>query len=96
MLHIDFLIRFFGKLDSIFHIHKCTLKINLHLLEINTEKQHLLFFIRNKLNSKIDFSVKIDKRIEKKSAYTNKEKYELLKRKNSSMHNLKEKFKLSI
>ncbi len=69
---------------------------NTAALEINTEKQHLLFFIRNKLNSKIDFSVKIDKRIEKKSAYTNKEKYELLKRKNSSMHNLKEKFKLSI
>ena len=69
---------------------------NTAAVEINTEKQHLLLFIRNKLNSKIDFSVKIDKRIEKKSAFTNKEKYELLKGKNSSIHNLKEKFKLSI
>lgn len=65
-------------------------------LEIDLEKQQLLLFIRNKLKSKIDLHVKIDKKIDKKIAYTNKEKYELLKEKNPLIENLKSEFKLSV
>ena len=65
-------------------------------LEIDLEKQQLLLFIRNNLKSKIDLHVKIDKKIDKKIAYTNKEKYELLKEKNPLIENLKSEFKLSV
>ena len=56
----------------------------------------LYYFYRNKLKSKIDLHVKIDKKIDKKIAYTNKEKYELLKEKNPLIENLKSEFKLSV
>ena len=69
---------------------------NTNSLEIDLEKQQLLLFIRNKLKSKIDLHVKIDKKIDKKIAYTNKEKYELLKEKNPLIENLKSEFKLSV
>ena len=69
---------------------------NTSSLEIDLEKQQLLLFIRTKLNSKINLSVKIDKKIDKKIAYTNKEKYELLKEKNPLIENLRSEFKLSI
>tara|TARA_S200000501_G_scaffold309051_1_gene298827 strand:- start:6636 stop:8261 length:1626 start_codon:yes stop_codon:yes gene_type:complete len=64
--------------------------------ELENEKQQLILFIRRKLNSKINFSLKIDKSIDKKVAYTNKEKYELLKKKNPQIEDLKNQFKLSI
>ena len=64
--------------------------------EVENEKQQLILFIRRKLNSKINFSLKIDKSIDKKVAYTNKEKYELLKKKNPQIEDLKNQFKLSI
>jgi len=64
--------------------------------EVENEKQLLVLFIRRRLNSKINFSLKIDKSIDKKIAYTNKEKYELLKKKNPQIEDLKNKFKLSI
>lgn len=69
---------------------------NTSSLEIDLEKQQLLLFIRTKLNSKINLSVKIDKKIDKKIAYTNKEKYELLKEKNPLIDDLRSEFKLSI
>lgn len=69
---------------------------NTSSLEIDLEKQQLLLFIRTKLNSKINLSVKIDKKIDKKIAYTNKEKYELLKEKNPLIEDLRSEFKLSI
>ncbi len=65
-------------------------------LEIDLEKQKLLLFFRTKLKSKIDLSVRIDKKIETKKAYTNKEKYQLLKEKNPLIIDLKNEFKLSI
>lgn len=69
---------------------------NTSSLEIDLEKQQLLLFIRTKLNSKINLLVKIDKKIDKKIAYTNKEKYELLKEKNPLIEDLRSEFKLSI
>lgn len=65
-------------------------------MEIDLEKQQLLLFFRTKLKSKIDLSVSVDKKIENKKAYTNKEKFMLLKEKNPLIDNLKNEFKLSI
>ena len=69
---------------------------NTAAIEVDQEKQQLIQFFRAKLNSKIDISLKIDKSIDKKVAYTNKEKYELLKKKNPIIEDLKNQFKLSI
>ena len=65
-------------------------------IEVEQEKQQLILFIRRKLNSRINISLKIDKSIDKKVAYTNKEKYELLKKKNPIIEDLRNQFKLSI
>ena len=73
-----------------------TVPNNTTSLEIDLEKQQLLLFFRTKLKSKIDLSVSVDKKIENKKAYTNKEKFMLLKEKNPLIDNLKNEFKLSI
>ena len=65
-------------------------------IEVDQEKQQIIQFFRAKLNSKIDISLKVDKSIDKKVVYTNKEKYELLKEKNPLIEDLKNQFKLSI
>ena len=65
-------------------------------IEVDQEKQQIIQFFRAKLNSKIDISLKVDKSTDKKVAYTNKEKYELLKEKNPLIEDLKNQFKLSI
>ncbi len=65
-------------------------------IEVDQEKQQIIQFFRAKLNSKIDISLKVDKSIDKKVAYTNKEKYQLLKEKNPLIEDLKNQFKLSI
>ena len=65
-------------------------------IEVEQEKHQLILFIRRKLNSRINISLKIDKSIDKKVAYTNKEKYELLKKKNPIIEDLRNQFKLSI
>ena len=92
-------------ISSILRISKPKLKNNLIIysvpnnttaLEIESEKQQLILFIRNSLDSKIELSIKIDKKIDKKIAYTNKEKYELMKNKNPLIENLRSSFKLSI
>jgi len=69
---------------------------NTTAIEVDQEKQQLIQFFRAKLNSKINISLKIDKSIDKKVAYTNKEKYELLKKKNPIIEDLRNQFKLSI
>ena len=73
-----------------------TVPNNTTSIEVDQEKQQIIQFFRAKLNSKIDISLKIDKSIDKKVAYTNKEKYELLKEKNPLIEDLKNQFKLSI
>ena len=69
---------------------------NTAAIELEQEKQQLILFIRRKLDSKINISLEIDKSIDKKVAYTNKEKYELLKKKNPIIEVLRNQFKLSI
>jgi len=65
-------------------------------LEIESEKPNLILFLRNKLDSKINLEIIIDKKIDEKAVYTNKDKYELLKKKNPQIENLRKTFKLSI
>ena len=69
---------------------------NTAAIELEQEKQQLILFIRRKLDSKINISLEIDKSIDKKVAYTNKEKYELLKKKNPIIEDLRNQFKLSV
>ena len=65
-------------------------------LEIDSEKQNLLLFLRNKLESDIGLLIEIDKKIDENKAYTNKDKFEVLKKKNPLMDELRNTFKLSI
>ena len=65
-------------------------------LEIDSEKQNLLLFLRNKLDSDIGLLIEIDKKIDENKAYTNKDKFELLKKKNPMIDELRTIFKLSI
>jgi DNA polymerase-3 subunit gamma/tau len=90
---------------SILRISKPTLKDNCiyyevsnntSSLEIESEKHQLIQFFRSRLKVKIELQININKSIDKKVAYTNQDKYELLKKKNPSIENLKNIFKLSI
>tara|TARA_B100001093_G_scaffold77811_1_gene68875 strand:- start:2156 stop:3781 length:1626 start_codon:yes stop_codon:yes gene_type:complete len=90
---------------SILRISKPTLKDNCiyyevsnntSSLEIESEKHQLIQFFRSRLKVKIELQININKSIDKKVAYTNQDKYELLKKKNPSIENLKNIFKLSV
>ena len=90
---------------SILRISKPTLKDNCiyyevsnntSSLEIESEKHQLIQFFRSRLKLKIELQININKSIDKKVAYTNQDKYELLKKKNPSIENLKNIFKLSV
>tara|TARA_B110000003_G_scaffold167986_1_gene167989 strand:+ start:1533 stop:3158 length:1626 start_codon:yes stop_codon:yes gene_type:complete len=90
---------------SILRISKPTLKDNCiyyevsnntSSLEIESEKHQLIQFFRSRLKVKIELQININKSIDKKVAYTNQDKYELLKKKNPSIKNLKNIFKLSV
>jgi len=65
-------------------------------LEIDSEKQNLLLFLRNKLESDIGLLIEIDKKIDENKAYTNQDKFEVLKKKNPLIDELRNTFKLSI
>tara|TARA_Y100000746_G_scaffold148756_1_gene127398 strand:+ start:163 stop:1788 length:1626 start_codon:yes stop_codon:yes gene_type:complete len=65
-------------------------------LEIDSEKQNLLLFLRNKLESDIGLLIEIDKKMDENKAYTNKDKFEVLKKKNPLIDELRNTFKLSI
>jgi len=69
---------------------------NTSKLEIDLEKQKLITYFRNKFSTNINLEIKINKTIDEKFAYTNKDKYDLLKTKNKSIMKLKEIFNLSI
>ena len=90
---------------SILRISKPTLKDNCiyyevsnntSSLEIESEKHQLIQFFISRLKVKIELQININKSIDKKVAYTNQDKYELLKKKNPSIENLKNIFKLSV
>ena len=65
-------------------------------LEVEREKPQIILFLTKKLKTKVNILTEIDIKADKKIAYTNKEKYELLKKKNPLIENLKNEFRLSI
>lgn len=65
-------------------------------LEIDSEKQNLLLFLRSKLESDIGLLIEIDKKMDENKAYTNKDKFEVLKKKNPLIDELRNTFKLSV
>ena len=73
-----------------------TVPNNTSKLEIDLEKQKLITYFRNKFSTNINLEIKINKAIDEKFAYTNKDKYDLLKTKNKSIMKLKEIFNLSV
>lgn len=65
-------------------------------LEIKYEKKKLISFLRNKLKSKVELIIDVNKKIDKKIAYSNIDKYQLMKTKNPLIDELKKTFNLSI
>jgi DNA polymerase-3 subunit gamma/tau len=66
-------------------------------VEIERHQYELLGFIRKALNNfKIDLSITVNEELEKQYAYTPKEKYEKLKKKNANLSTLKKTFDLDI
>ena len=66
-------------------------------IEIASNQHDLLKYIRKDLNNyDVKLRVTINEKIEKKFTYTSKEKYELLKSKNTLIEKLRVDFKLSI
>ena len=66
-------------------------------IELESNQHDLLKYIRKDLNNyDIKLKVTINEKIEKKFTYTSKEKYELLKSKNTLIEKLRVDFKLSI
>jgi DNA polymerase-3 subunit gamma/tau len=66
-------------------------------VEIERHQYKLLSFLRKKLNNfSIDLSIDINEELEKKYAYTPKEKYEKLIEKNSNLDTLRKTFDLDI
>tara|TARA_B100000575_G_C23121286_1_gene648971 strand:- start:573 stop:2198 length:1626 start_codon:yes stop_codon:yes gene_type:complete len=77
--------------------NKITYKVpnNTTAFEVDSEKK-LVLYLRNKLDRKIELSVVVDKKIEKAKIYTDKDKYDLMKKKNPNIEELKKTFKLFI
>ncbi|MDC1108408.1 DNA polymerase III subunit gamma/tau [Flavobacteriaceae bacterium] len=66
-------------------------------IELELNQHDLLKFIRKDLNNyEIKLKITINEKIEKKFTYTSKEKYDLLKSKNTLIEKLRVDFKLSI
>jgi len=66
-------------------------------IELESNQHDLLKYIRKDLNNyDVKLRVTINEKIEKKFTYTSKEKYELLKSKNTLIEKLRVDFKLSI
>tara|TARA_B100001287_G_scaffold71542_1_gene59105 strand:+ start:7236 stop:7691 length:456 start_codon:yes stop_codon:yes gene_type:complete len=77
--------------------NKITYKVpnNTTAFEVGTEKK-LVLYLSNKLDRKIELSVVVDKKIEKAKIYTDKDKYDLMKKKNPNIEELKKTFKLFV
>jgi DNA polymerase-3 subunit gamma/tau len=66
-------------------------------IELESNQHDLLKYIRKDLNNyDVKLKITINEKIEKKFTYTSKEKYELLKSKNTLIEKLRVDFKLSI
>ena len=65
-------------------------------LEVESEKSQLILFLRNKLKNKVNLTIEIDKTIDKKLAYTNKDKYDILRKKNPLIEEFRKSLGLSV
>jgi len=76
---------------------KLTLPNSINKVELGIEKKEILDFIRKNLkNNNIFIDLIVDEKIEKKLVYTDKDKYDLMKKKNPNLQKLKNSFNLSI
>ena len=76
---------------------KLTLPNSINKVELGIEKKEILDFIRRNLkNNNIFIDLIVDEKIEEKLVYTDKDKYDLMKKKNPNLEKLKNSFNLSI
>ncbi|MBT6635291.1 MAG: DNA polymerase III subunit gamma/tau [Flavobacteriaceae bacterium] len=76
---------------------KLTLPNSINKVELGIEKKEILDFIRKNLkNNNVFIDLIVDEKIEKKLVYTDKDKYDLMKKKNPNLQKLKNSFNLSI
>ena len=74
-----------------------TLPNLINKVELDIEKKQIIDFIRKNLkNNNIYIELIVDEKIEKKLVYTQKDKYDLMKKKNPNLERLKDSFNLSI
>jgi DNA polymerase-3 subunit gamma/tau len=76
---------------------KLTLPNSINKVELGIEKKEILDFIRKNLkNNNICIDLIVDEKIKEKLVYTDKDKYDLMKKKNPNLEKLKNSFNLSI
>ena len=74
-----------------------TLPNSINKVELDIEKKEIIDYIRKNLkNSNIYLELIVDEKIEEKLVYTEKDKYDLMKKKNPNLDKLKDSFSLSI
>jgi len=74
-----------------------TLPNSINKVELDIEKKEIIDYIRKNLkNSNIYLELIVDEKIEEKLVYTEKDKYDLMKKKNPNLEKLKDSFSLSI
>ena len=76
---------------------KLTVPNSINKVEIGAEKKEILDFIRKNLrNNNIYMELTVDDKIEEKLVYTDKDKYNVMNKKNPNLKKLKDSFNLSI
>jgi len=76
---------------------KLTLPNSTNKVELDIEKKKIIDYIRKNLkNNNIYIDLIVDEKIEEKLVYTDKDKYDLMKKKNPNIEKLKDSFNLSI
>ena len=76
---------------------KIVLPNSTNKIELENEKKELLIYIRENLqNNNVYMEINVDESVQEKLVYTDKDKYELMKKKNPDIEILKDSFNLSI
>tara|TARA_B100000131_G_scaffold173454_1_gene167589 strand:- start:2361 stop:3998 length:1638 start_codon:yes stop_codon:yes gene_type:complete len=76
---------------------KIVLPNSTNKVELENEKKQLLIYLRENLkNNEVYMEINVDESVQEKLVYTDKDKYELMKKKNPDIEILKDSFNLSI
>ena len=76
---------------------KIVLPNSTNKVELENEKKELLIYLRENLkNNEVYMEINVDESVQEKLVYTDKDKYELMKKKNPDIEILKDSFNLSI